>query len=281
MRVLKKEGSIQKVETQIEKEKRYGWNGNQSIPQIGKADNHLHSSGSGVVLNISLISMKKFFQIMQNIVKGKHDDESNSLKEKQSAGFPFSFILIGSIVVLFFFSSPLFLLLSIGNSFSQTDASDIVKAAEQEESLWEYNVGGRKYKQWYGIDGNWCAMFVSYCANECGYIDDGIMPKSASVANMATWYKQRGQFVYKTNDFGEYYEPKAGDIIFFQNGMSHVGIVVDYDFETRKVTVIEGNTGSSSTSPYHVGSRVKRKVYPITYKKITGYGQPNYPIMVL
>lgn len=38
------------------------------------------------------------------------------------------------------------------------------------------NVGGEPYWSWYGFGGRveWCACFVSWCANQCGYIDKGI-----------------------------------------------------------------------------------------------------------
>ncbi|MBO5259516.1 MAG: CHAP domain-containing protein [Agathobacter sp.] len=154
-----------------------------------------------------------------------------------------------------------------------TRGRSIVEVAQAELEVWEDNIGGEKYKDWYGIDGNWCAMFVSWCSDQCGYIDDEIMPKTASVRTMSDWYKERNQYQSK----GSGYEPKAGDIIFFQEYGSHTGIVIDYDSETKTVTTIEGNTGSSSTDPYHEGSRVKQKNYPLTHYKISGYGLPDYP----
>ena len=41
------------------------------------------------------------------------------------------------------------------------------------------NVGGKTYWRWYGFTEHveWCACFVSWCANQCGYIDAGIIPK--------------------------------------------------------------------------------------------------------
>lgn len=41
------------------------------------------------------------------------------------------------------------------------------------------NAGGQPYWSWYGFDSRveWCACFVSWCANECGYIDSGVCPK--------------------------------------------------------------------------------------------------------
>ena len=39
------------------------------------------------------------------------------------------------------------------------------------------NMGGEPYWSWYGFNSRveWCACFVSWCANECGYIDAGVI----------------------------------------------------------------------------------------------------------
>ena len=94
------------------------------------------------------------------------------------------------------------------------------------------NVGGQPYWSWYGFESRveWCACFVSWCANECGYIDGGVIPKFAGCVNGVQWFKDRGQ--WQDGSF----EPSAGQIIFFdwdnkgssgpQDGQSdHVGIV--------------------------------------------------------
>lgn len=41
------------------------------------------------------------------------------------------------------------------------------------------NVGGEPYWSWYGFDSRveWCACFVSWCAEQCGYLESGIIPK--------------------------------------------------------------------------------------------------------
>lgn len=163
------------------------------------------------------------------------------------------------------------LLAVMGLSGGGLDAKEIVAVARREEAA--ENIGGIKYKTWYGIDGNWCAMFVSWCSDQCGYIESGVMPKAASVQGMLAWYRQRDQ--YREKESG--YEPQAGDIVFFTKGRSHVGIVIAYDSSAKVLTTIEGNAGDSQTEPYHMGSRVKEKRYPITYGTITGYGTPRYP----
>lgn len=154
-----------------------------------------------------------------------------------------------------------------------TVCTQIVEAAQNELNDADKTVGGYRYKNWYGMDANWCAMFVSYCADKCGFIEKGIMPKTASVATSKQWYINNNLY----HDAASGYVPKAGDIIIFGNGMSHTGIVTGYNPETKKLTTIEGNSGRSSTTPYHKGSHVKEHTYSITYSKIAGYGTPQYP----
>ena len=130
------------------------------------------------------------------------------------------------------------------------------------------NVGGMPYWSWYGFGSRveWCACFVSWCANECGYIDIGVIPKFAGCVNGVNWFKERGQWADGS------FEPAAGMIIFFdwdspngssgpQDGLSdHVGIVEKV--ENGVVYTIEGNTGDSCA----------RKSYSLGHYEILGYG---------
>ena len=55
--------------------------------------------------------------------------------------------------------------------------------------------GGNTYWSWYGFENRveWCACFVSWCANECGYIEAGIIPKFASCESEGVaWFKTCG-----------------------------------------------------------------------------------------
>ena len=109
------------------------------------------------------------------------------------------------------------------------------------------NVGGQPYWSWYGFNSRveWCACFVSWCANECGYIDAGVIPKYAGCVNGVQWFKDRGQWLDGSA------EPAPGMIIFFdwadesgQDGLSdHTGIV--QKVENGKVYTVEGNSGDS------------------------------------
>ncbi len=130
------------------------------------------------------------------------------------------------------------------------------------------NVGGEPYWSWYGFGSRveWCACFVSWCANECGYIEAGVIPKFAACASQGVpWFQERG--LWQDNS----YEPRPGDIIFFdwdnggQDGSSdHVGIVEKV--ENGRIYTVEGNSGDS----------VRQNSYPIGYYEIYGYGTPAY-----
>lgn len=129
------------------------------------------------------------------------------------------------------------------------------------------NVGGAPYWSWYGFGSRveWCACFVSWCANECGYIDAGVIPKFAGCVQGSQWFKDRG--LWQDNS----YEPRPGDIIFFdwddggQDGSTdHVGIVERV--EGGRIYTVEGNSGDSC----------RQNSYPVGYYEIYGFGTPAY-----
>jgi len=133
------------------------------------------------------------------------------------------------------------------------------------------NVGGQPYWSWYGFDSRveWCACFVSWCANECGYLDTGVIPRTAGCITGSNWFKDRG--LWQSRD----YEPRPGDIIYFdwnnkgssgpQDGLpDHVGIVEKV--ENGIVYTVEGNSGDSC----------RENRYSIGHYEIYGYGTPAY-----
>ena len=130
------------------------------------------------------------------------------------------------------------------------------------------NVGGEPYWSWYGFSSRveWCACFVSWCANECGYIETGVIPKYAGCVNGVQWFKDRGQWMDGSA------EPAPGMIIFFdwddengQDGLSdHTGIVEKV--ENGRVYTIEGNSGDS----------VRQNSYPVGHYEVLGYGCPDF-----
>ena len=126
------------------------------------------------------------------------------------------------------------------------------------------NEGGQPYWSWYGFGGRveWCACFVSWCADQCGYLESGIVPKFSLCSDGVNWFKGKGQWQDKN------YEPQAGDLIFFDWGsdgsIDHVGIVEKC--ENGTVYTVEGNSGDAC----------KQRSYPVGSGSIYGYGCPNY-----
>ena len=152
----------------------------------------------------------------------------------------------------------------LGQIFYDPDTSELIVEVARSQIG---NVGGEPYWSWYGFTERveWCACFVSWCANKCGYISSGIIPKFSSCINGVDWFKGRGQWI------GNSFEPSPGMIIFFdwddedgQDGNAdHVGIVEKV--ENGSVYTIEGNTSDSC----------RQRSYPIGYYEILGYGAPK------
>ena len=126
------------------------------------------------------------------------------------------------------------------------------------------NQGGQPYWSWYGFNSRveWCACFVSWCADQCGYIESGLVPKFAGCVDGANWFKSNGKWQDRT------YEPKVGDIIFFDwegdGTTDHVGIVEKC--ENGTVYTVEGNSGDAC----------KQRQYAVGSSNIYGYGIPAY-----
>ncbi len=58
------------------------------------------------------------------------------------------------------------------------------------------NEGGQPYWSWYGFEGRveWCACFASWCADQCGYLESGIVPKFSLCSDGVNWFKGKGQW---------------------------------------------------------------------------------------
>ena len=153
----------------------------------------------------------------------------------------------------------------LGQIFYDPDTSELIVEVARSQIG---NVGGEPYWSWYGFTERveWCACFVSWCANKCGYLRSGIIPKFSGCINGVEWFKDRGQWI------GNSFEPSPGMIIFFdwddedgQDGNAdHVGIVEKV--ENGRIYTIEGNTSDSC----------RQRSYPVGYYQILGYGIPDY-----
>ena len=122
------------------------------------------------------------------------------------------------------------------------------------------NVGGQPYWSWYGFSSRveWCACFVSWCADQCGYIESGAIPKHSYCPTGVEWFRSRGQWQDRNSI------PAPGAIIYFDWGgdgvADHVGIVESCDGST--VYTIEGNANNAC----------KQLSYAVGDRRILGYG---------
>lgn len=122
-----------------------------------------------------------------------------------------------------------------------------------------------KYNTWFydgpvsGASYPWCATFISWV-----FRGTGLVPKTASCANMLAYYEGTNQIVKN---------PKAGDLVFFKfatnnRRTNHVGLVISVNGDT--ITTIEGNT--SQTSQDNGGKVLKRT----RRSNIVAYVRPKY-----
>ena len=123
------------------------------------------------------------------------------------------------------------------------------------------NSGGQKFWSWYGFDSRveWCACFVSWCADQSGLIESGKVPKFSLCSSGVSWFQGKNKWQRGGTT------PSAGMIIFFDwdyDGTSdHVGIVEKC--EGGRVYTIEGNSSD----------QVRQRNYAVDYGAIMGYGR--------
>ncbi len=136
------------------------------------------------------------------------------------------------------------------------DGADVPKdgtIAEVAES--QIGEKGKVYWSWYGFDEpvDWCACFVSWCADQCGYIEAGKAPKFSNCQDGVNW------FISSKNWRQQNITPEPGMIIFFDwdrnNKVDHVGIV--NQCKNGTIYTIEGNSGDNCRErSYAVGDNV-------------------------
>lgn len=96
----------------------------------------------------------------------------------------------------------------LGQIFYEPDTSTLIAEVAKSQIG---NVGGEPYWSWYGFTErvDWCACFVSWCANQCGYIEAGVIPKFSGCEWGVYWFRQHDQWA------GRNITPTPGMIIFF------------------------------------------------------------------
>ena len=125
------------------------------------------------------------------------------------------------------------------------------------------NSGGQKFWNWYGFDSRveWCACFVSWCADKSGLIASGNVPKFSLCSDGVSWFQGKNKWQSGGTT------PTAGMIIFFDwdhdENSDHVGIVEKC--EGGRVYTVEGNSSD----------QVRQRNYAMDYASIMGYGVIN------
>ena len=138
----------------------------------------------------------------------------------------------------------------------------IIQIAQNEIGYKEYANKKTKYGDWFGMNDEWCNIFVSWVCNQAG-VSTEIVPKQSYVPTTYQWFNSKGKFKKRGT-----YTPQKADIILFdynQNGTpDHIGFVEKV--ENGIVTTIEGNKSK----------QVMRCTYNLNNVGIFGYCTPAY-----
>ena len=125
-----------------------------------------------------------------------------------------------------------------------------------------------EYGRWFGQQSNWCAIFISWCANQAG-ISTSVVKKNAVASGNSC------QFGEKKYSFGSR-NPQPGDILYVQNdsdsSVDHVGLV--YKVDDTYIYAVEGNFGNKVGTIKYYKDTGRQTYYSST--KILFYGVPDY-----
>ena len=140
------------------------------------------------------------------------------------------------------------------------------------------NLNATEYGDWYQMQDQWCAIFMSWCAAVSGVSED-VMPKHSYTPIGLQWFRSKGRAYTRARVAAGAYTPQPGDLIYFKSGSTtnptnHVGLVTDY--RDGVVYTVEGNT--SSPSVFSSGGAVAAKSYAITNTYIVYICSPDYEL---
>ncbi|MEZ3487124.1 MAG: LPXTG cell wall anchor domain-containing protein [Lachnospiraceae bacterium] len=154
---------------------------------------------------------------------------------------------------------------------------DLVTAAKAQvgykESTKNYTVaedgshkGYTRYGQFAGdVYADWDAMFVDFCMHYAGVKASGLFPGETVTSEWYDKFIQANETNQNYITAPEGYEPKVGDLIFFnkegEETAFQMGVVSSYNNEKNEIEVIEGNCGNE----------VKENKYDIADEHITAY----------
>lgn len=101
------------------------------------------------------------------------------------------------------------------------------------------------FSKWYGVQGPWCAMFVSYCYAEAGAKKSFRKGQKWSFCPFILESARAGDNHLSITD-----EPKRGDIVLYQfdqdANADHIGLFERFTDKSGNFTAIEGNTATGN-----------------------------------
>lgn len=134
-----------------------------------------------------------------------------------------------------------------------------------------YNIdsnGNGRYDDPDGTFYPWCAVFVAWCADQCGYIENGLFKRTAGASDAYNYLTRTQGFAsYPTKSTtpmgGSEYTPVPGDIIFFarltgdrgSGAYNHVGIIVAV--EADGIYTVEGNSNNRVSKNHYTASSAR------------------------
>jgi hypothetical protein len=148
----------------------------------------------------------------------------------------------------------------------------LADVALREYKIAPRNRGEKYWRDWasYSQRIEWCACFVSYCADQAGMLEAGNV-KYSLVASPKRFGLSKNIVL-----LGE--TPKPGYIVFFDNddddGLEHVGIVVEVDERSKMITVVEGNSNDKLMKKRYNYETGYRSTIP-SRAQIVCYGVPE------
>ena len=155
---------------------------------------------------------------------------------------------------------------------------EFIDAALNEVDYKEEKENKTKYGKWFGNDGQpWCAMFISWCANEAkilttsAYAGLPYVPKKSGVSDLYQWYANNSRCLAPNMNSASANRLRPGDVVIIDNknagDKNHAGIVVEVNYNTKKAVVVEGNYSD--------------KVSKVTYTDLKSDNEENVKISYL
>ena len=165
------------------------------------------------------------------------------------------------------------------NTWKKTgnQAEDIVGIALTQEGYKEVGENYTKYNVWYygyNQSAMWCAIFISWCANQAG-IPTSIIKKNALASGYNVSNMQNNLYGAPAYKLGSK-TTAPGDIAYIGNSKknvsNHVGLV--WSVDSNYIYTIEGNSGNKVTK--HKYSAKTGQLAGSTNPKIVFLARPNY-----